>query len=106
MTTATINIRLIPTMQYATPATGGTVNVGVTGYTCLHIDPAGTLVALTVSLPSSPQDGDTVEISSSQIVTGLTMNNGTIIGALTTMAVGTFAAYRYSADATKWFRVG
>lgn len=100
-----VSDRLIPAVQYSTPTTGGTVTVNANGYTKLLLNPAGTLALLTVTLPSSPSDGDMVELCSTQIVTGLTMNGGTIIGALTTMAVATFAGYVYSADASKWFRI-
>lgn len=104
MSSITISDRLVPTIQYATPATGGTVTVNNTGYVALILNPAGTLATLTVTLPSGPSDGDKISVSSSQIVTGLTMNGGTIIGALTTMAVGTFASYLFSATASSWFR--
>lgn len=98
--------RQVPVVQYTTPATGDTISVGTTGFIRLLINPAGSLLALTVSLPSTPTDGDILQMSSSQIVTGLTMSNGTIIGALTTLAVATFAQYTYSGTASKWFRSG
>lgn len=101
-----IDVRLVPAKQYATPTTGSTVTVNNTGYINLMLNPAGTLATLTVTLPGSPTDGDKVTVASSQIVTGLTMNGGTIIGALTTMAVGAFASYVYVSDATSWFRNG
>jgi hypothetical protein len=101
-----ISDRLIPIKQYSTPTTGSTVSVNANGYVCLFLNPAGSLVALTVSLPSSPTDGDVVEIHSSQAITTLTMSNGTIIGALTTMAIAAFAKYRYYSDTTSWARVG
>lgn len=106
MAQSQISDRFIPTKQYVTPTTGATVSVGTTGYTTLFINPAGSLLALTVNLPSSPIDGDTVEVHSSQAITTLTMGNGTIIGPLTTMAIATFAKYRYYSDTTSWTRVG
>lgn len=105
MSTSTIDQRLIPTVQYSTPATGNTVTVNNTGYVSLLLNPAGTLATLIVTLPSGPSDGDRISVCSSQIVTGLTMNGGTVIGALTTMAVGTFASYMFSATASSWFRI-
>lgn len=104
--TVTINARLVPQVQYTTPTTGSTINVNTNGYVRLLINPSGSLLALTVALPASPSDGDILELCSSQIVTGLTMSGGTIIGALTSMAVATFAAYCYSASASSWFRIG
>lgn len=76
------------------------------GYTKLLINPAGTLVALTVTFPGSPQDMDLIEVSSTQAITTLTMNGGTIIGPLTTMAIGTFAQYIFNSDSSSWFRIG
>lgn len=104
--TSTISVRLIPVKQYVTPTTGSTVTVNSNGCVRLRINPAGSLLALTVTLPSSPQDGDMTEIASTQVITGLTMSVGTIIGPLTTMAVGTFAKYEYNSDSSQWFRVG
>lgn len=104
--TSTIDIRLIPTIQYTTPTTGSTINVNATGHVQLIINPVGSLLALTVALPGSPSDGDVVNISSSQVVTTLTMSGGTIVGALTSLAVASFAEYLYSATAGVWFRKG
>lgn len=106
MSTQTIDQRLIPTKQYATPTTGSTVNINTNGYVRLRLNPAGSLLALTLALPSSPSDGDTVEIASTQAVTTLTMSGGTIIGALTTLVVGTFAVYEFNSDSSQWFRTG
>lgn len=102
--TSTLSVRLIPQTQYATPTTGTTINVNTNGFVRLLINPVGTLLALTVTLPASPQDGDLVNLASTQAVTGLTMNGGTIIGALTTLAIGTFATYTYSSSSSEWFR--
>lgn len=104
--TFTISTRLIPAKQYVTPTTGSTVNVNANGNVNLFINPAGTLLALTVALPGSPQDQDKVRLFSSQAITGLTMSNGTIIGPLTTMAIGTFAEYTYFSDTVSWARTG
>lgn len=92
-------------IQYATPTTGQTVTI-TGGVGVLLINPAGTLVALTVALPSSPADGQSIEIGSSQAITTLTVSNGTIIGTLTTLALGGYAKFRWSATASLWFRVG
>lgn len=105
-TTYTMDSRTVPTIQYATPTTGSTVTIGSTGSTRLILNPAGTLVALTVTFPSTPSDGDFVQLCSSQAITTLTMNGGTVIGALTTAAIGTFASYIYNTTTTSWFRIG
>jgi hypothetical protein len=104
--TSTISVRLIPTKQYTTPATGNTVTVNSTGTTWLFLNPAGTLLTLTVTLPASPTDQDSVKIFSSQAITTLTINGGTIIGALTTMAIGTFSEYTLFSDTSNWARTG
>lgn len=104
--TYTMDTRTVPTIQYATPTTGQTVTIGSTGSTRLIINPAGSLVALTIALPSTPTDGDIVQMGSSQAITTVTMSNGTTIGPLTTMAIGGFATYIYNATTTSWFRIG
>jgi len=101
-----VETRLVQTIQYVTPTTGATITVNPSGFVKLLIDPAGTLATLTVNLPASPSDGDNVSLSSSQIVTGFTMGGGTIVGALTTLVVATFAAYMFNAASGKWWRVG
>lgn len=105
-TTYTMDARTVPTIQYATPTTGSTVTVGSTGSTRLLLNPAGSLVALTIAFPSTPSDGDIVQMGSSQAITTVTMSNGTVIGPLTTMAIGTFATYLYSSTTSSWFRIG
>lgn len=106
MATQTIDQRLIPVKQYVTPTTGSTVSVNSNGYVSLFLNPSGSLLALTVALPSSPQDQDCVAIHSSQAITTLTMSNGTIRNPLTSAVIGTFAAYRYYSDTTSWERCG
>lgn len=92
-------------MQYVSPSTGGTVNMLSGRQVTLTIDPAGTLATLTVNLPSNPQDGDEAIICTSQILTALTVTNGTIVGTLTTLALGGYARFAYS-SVGKWFRIG
>jgi hypothetical protein len=105
-TTYTMDSRTVPTIQYSTPTTGATVTIGSTGSTRLLLNPAGSLVALTIAFPSTPTDGDIVQMGSSQTITTVTMSNGTVIGPLTTMAIGTFATYVYSSTTSSWFRIG
>lgn len=93
-------------VQYETPSNGGSISITDGGNVRLLIDPATALLALTISLPSQPQDGDEVTISSSKAVTALTLNGGTIIGGLTAFVIGSFAKYHYNSTASKWFRIG
>ena len=106
MATITVDTRLVPVKQYVAPVTGATVAVNTDGYINLLINPAGTLATLTITVPASPTDGDRVRIGATQIVTALTMNGGTIVGALVSLAVGGFATYVYNSDSVKWLRVG
>lgn len=103
---STMNSRQSISRQEVQPTTGSTVTVSDGGNVHLIINPAGTLATLTVTFPSSPSDMDIVTMSSSQIVTALTMSGGTFIGALTTLAVASFARYMYSSTSSKWWRIG
>lgn len=92
-------------VQYSAPATGATVAISVPN-TSLVVEPAGLLAALTINMPPTPADGDDVRISSTQAVTALTLGGGTIVGAITALAVGSFAQYVYRAANTSWYRIG
>ena len=70
-----------PVQQFAAPLTGTTVVVA-TGDTWLLITPAGTLAALTVTLPADRTEGETVRVTSSQILTSLTVGGAGTTGLL------------------------
>lgn len=95
-------LELAYAVQYATPTTGQTVVANGAG--ALVINPAGTLVALTITFPASPIDGQAFEILSTQIVTTMTLSGGTIASALTTIGVNGAARWRYSTTAATWMR--
>lgn len=101
--TAAAQYALVNTVQYVTPTTGQTVTSN--GSAALLIDPAGTLPALTIVFPSPPSDRQTFNFGCSQIITALTIT-GTIVGTLTTLAVGGFAYFQWNAASAKWFRIG
>lgn len=90
--------------QYEAPAEGATVTVLPTTHV-LMLNPAGPLASVTVVLPSPPVDGQDVVICTSQVVTSLTMN-GTIVGTLTSLALGGFSRFVYSTSGAKWMRAG
>ena len=92
-------------IQYSAPITGATVAISAPN-TSLLIEPAGTLASLTVNFPSSPADSDEIRFSSTQIVTALTLANGTIVGPIVSLAVGSFAQYVYRSVNTSWYRIG
>ena len=106
MPSLTIDSRLIPVPQYVTPTTGSTVTVNANGNVVLQINPAGTLATLTVTFPGSPTDGDRVQMGCTQIVTALTMNGGTIVGVLSSLAVGGVGTWVYSATSVSWIKTG
>lgn len=107
MATTTIDERYIPTVQDVVPNTGDTITVAPNkGNHSVLIKPTGSLLALTITFPSNPLDGDCFTISSTQAVTTLTLNGGTIIAALSSFVIGSFATYTYSGAASKWLRIG
>src|SRR5581483_3725674 len=57
--------------QYAVPLAGGTVAI-TNGKSSVIIDPAGTLATLTITMPTAPNDGQEVEIATSQALTSIT----------------------------------
>ena len=93
--------------QYAVPLTGATVVVGA-GDAWLIISPAGTLAALTVTLPASRTAGQEVLVVSSQIITALAVGGAgtTVIGAPTAMTANGFFRMKYDGVLNAWYRVG
>ncbi len=93
-------------IQYATPTTGTTVTVNAFDgpELVVFLEPAGLLATLTITLPSV-NDGQSVVVSTSQAITALTLNGGTILGGLTTLAANGFGRWAFSATSTKWFRL-
>lgn len=102
----TISDRLVPAVQYAAPTTGSTVTINSNGNVKLLLNPAGSLLALTIAFPASPSDGDMVTIGSTQAITTVTMSGGTIVAPLTTAVIGTSATFIYSATASSWVKTG
>lgn len=90
--------------SYQTPSTGFSITPAA-GVSRLVINPAATLATGTVIMPASPVDGQLLVIMSSQIVTALTLSaNGgqSILGALTTLALGGRIECIYRAASTTW----
>jgi len=95
------------TVQYITPSTGFSQTISNTT-TYLIIEPSGTLATGTVTMPASPVDGQTVTITSTQIITALTHNPNTgqtLKGALTTIPADGNATWLYKTSTTTWYRV-
>lgn len=100
---------ILPTAQisqYASPASGATVMVGNTGQnTRLILSPAAPLASLTITLDATPVDQQTVVVSSTQTISALTVNGGTVSGAPTTMGAVTPFSLQYDAVALVWHRI-
>lgn len=96
---------IIPTgLQRVAPTTGQTVVCDGSRY--LAIVPAGTLATLTVTFPASPADGQHLGVFTTQAITALTVNGGTLRNPLTAAPANAFAEWRYLAFDGFWLRVG
>lgn len=84
-----------------TPTTGGTVVLVNNQYNI--INPAGTLLALTVTLPSSPANNDIVQIKYTQSVTTVTYNGGTVVDGITSPVAGGYVILTYDSGTTSWY---
>jgi hypothetical protein len=88
------------------PLTGFNITIGST-QNVLTLNPAGTLAAGTVIMPSSPVDGLSVEIASTKTISSFTLsaNAGqTLLNAPTSLAAGVGVGFYYNAALTTWFR--
>ena len=95
--------------QQSSPLTGATI-LAALGTALIQVTPAGTIAALTVTLPVAPVDGHVLKIFTTQTITTLTINpsagqtiNGT---AVTTLSANTGVEYLYNASGAAWYRVG
>lgn len=91
-----------------TPLTGATVTFASTQNLALIV-PAGTIAALTLTLPAcaAGNNGDERRYASSQIISALTVGAaaGSVIGASTSVAVGSGHIFHcYGAD-TAWYQM-
>jgi hypothetical protein len=93
--------------QYAAPATGETVVIGAAD-SWLIVTPAGTIAALTITLPAIRAAGQEVLVNTSQAITALTVGGAgtTVSGAPTTLATGGFFRMKYDGVLNVWYRVG
>jgi hypothetical protein len=74
----------------------------------VYIVPAGTIAALTLTMPPAPYDGQELRIATTQIVTALTHTApvGTLRGALTAGTANGFSKWKWNAADTTWYRIG
>jgi len=77
----------------------------------VSIVPAGTIAALTLTLPLAPRDRQRLNVTFDTIVTTLTMqvatgSSHTLRGALTAATARGFATWMYRASNKVWYRIG
>jgi len=107
-TDANVNFaHLFPVRSVQTPTTGNTIATAI-GITQLVLNPAGTLAALTVTLPQNPADNQPFVLMTSQTITSLTVNtaDGTTINAPPTTLSNAASPprWRFQASLNTWFR--
>jgi hypothetical protein len=86
---------------YVTPTTGTSINLLKNGLTI--INPAGTLAALTLTLPSSPAEGDAVRYTITQSVSSLSYSGGTVVAAPTIITGRTEINHVYRGATASWY---
>jgi hypothetical protein len=93
---------------YAISPTSGSTETVPDGYSDYVMIPGGTLATLTLNMPANPIDGQELCVKTTQAITTLTHqgNGKTLLDALTTMAAGSYATYRYIGASTTWYRKG
>lgn len=84
-----------------TPTTGSTVSLVNNQYNI--INPAGAILALTVTLPSSPANKDFVRIKFTQAVTTVTYSGGTVADGITSPIAGGYVIFTYDSGTTTWY---
>lgn len=97
----------VGSVYYNAPLTGETYDCPDDAEQVL-IKPAGTIAAHTFNMPVNPYDGQLLRVAMTQTITALTMaaTGKTLNGGLTAGAANGFAAWRYRAADTTWYRVG
>lgn len=83
------------------PINNGTVNLINKNYNI--INPLGTLLALTVNMPTSPTNNDSVQIKFTQGVTTVTYTGGTIVSQVTTPVAGQLIVLVYDGLNNTWY---
>jgi len=84
------------------PTSGDTITANTANHVWLSINPAGTLAALTITMPTSPKDGDVVSVYTSQKLSAITYSGGTVMGSVTTMSAATAISYTYFSTLGVW----
>lgn len=72
----------------------------------LILNPAGTLATVTVSLPSTPFDGQEICINTTKNITALSLSSSkTIVGATTSLTANTSTRYFYISSDNTWYKL-
>ncbi len=95
--------------QFFVPTTGQTISPTATGGNIgCFVNPSGTILALTLTLPTGTAKGQTLYATFTQIVTGLTVTATNVDTkgkvAPTAAAVGDTFGWRWDSVSTKWNR--
>jgi len=96
---------LIQQYDYQTPTTGFSYTFAA-GTTALVMSPAGTLATGTIIMPAAPADGMTINISSTQQVTAVTVQGNTgqsLVGAPVQLIPNQPLAFIYRLSNTTWY---
>lgn len=96
----------VVTYSIQIPISGFSITIG-TGINQLILNPGGILATGTVIMPLLALDGQIVKISTEQTISALTVsgNSGqTVVGAPTTLAQNSSAAFVYNFANLKWYR--
>jgi len=93
------------TYQLEIPLTGDTVTLA-NKKEYLIIKPAGTIANLTIALPSTPWDGQTIWIESTQVITTVSLtSSNTILGSTTNLNPLISVKYIYIAPDDTWYKL-
>jgi len=84
-----------------TPTTGSTITSVNKQYNI--INPSGALLALTITLPASPADGDIVEFKFTKAITTVTYTGGTVAAPLTSPVAGNYNKWVWDAGTSTWY---
>lgn len=88
-------------ISITTPTTGSTITLTNNAYNV--VNPSGALLALTINLPSTPVDRNTVYIKFTQNITTVTYANGTVADGITAPTAGGLTMLVYNAGDSKWY---
>lgn len=91
-------------LQISTDPGNATVVVSNAATTIMLINNSSLLLALTVTLPQNPIDMQRFTVACNAAITAMTINGGTVRGALAGLSLGGFMTFRYSQTLGLWFR--